>query len=87
MGASRGALSWQEQALCAQIDMDLWFPSSMGGGSSDAAVSVCCRCPVVDECLSYAMECEARDRRRFGVWGGLTPDERERLACARVVAS
>ena len=33
--------------------------------------------PVAEKCLAYAMECETNDIRRYGVWGGKTPRERE----------
>ena len=84
-GSLRHALSWQEQALCAQGDASLWFPPRSGAREAAAAGEGGCRCPVVDECLSYAMEYEGRDRFRYGIWGGLTARERERLARARVV--
>lgn len=86
VGSLREALTWQEQALCAQGDASLWFPPRSGAREAAAAVTVCCRCPVVDECLTYAMEYEGRDRFRYGIWGGLTPRQRERLARARVTA-
>ncbi|NUT41231.1 MAG: WhiB family transcriptional regulator, partial [Thermoactinospora sp.] len=34
----------------------------------------CARCPVVDECRSYAL----REGETEGIWGGLTPQERRR---------
>ena len=86
VGSLRESLTWQEQALCAQGDASLWFPPRSGAREAAAAVTVCCRCPVVDECLTYAMECEDLDRFHYGIWGGLTPRQRERLARARVTA-
>jgi WhiB family transcriptional regulator, redox-sensing transcriptional regulator len=44
---------------------------------------VCAGCPVRAACLEHAL----RTRERFGVWGGLTEEERqELLAPARVAA-
>jgi hypothetical protein len=66
---------WQDQALCAQVDPELFFPEK--GQSPRAAKRVCAACEVRAECLQYAL-----DRREpFGVWGGLS--ERERRALAR----
>jgi WhiB family redox-sensing transcriptional regulator len=36
---------------------------------------MCSTCPVRSECLEYAIAAE----ERWGVWGGLTAPERERL--------
>lgn len=67
--------SWRSQALCAQIDAEIFFPDK--GGSSKSAKRICSMCPVRLECLQ-----EARDAgERFGVWGGLS--ERERRALER----
>lgn len=38
------------------------------------AKAVCATCPVVDQCLMYAM-----DNNEFGVWGGMTANERKNL--------
>jgi WhiB family redox-sensing transcriptional regulator len=38
------------------------------------AKAVCATCPVVDQCLVYAM-----DHNEFGVWGGMTANERKNI--------
>lgn len=64
---------WIVDALCSQVDTDLFFPEK--GGSTKEAKSVCARCEVREECLNYAM---ANDER-FGIWGGMSaPDRRRR---------
>lgn len=64
---------WQDQALCAQVDAELFYPEK--GGSTREAKSICAGCPVRMECLEYAM-----DRgEHFGIWGGLSERERRRL--------
>lgn len=68
-----GEPAWQESALCAQTDPDLWFPEM--GGSAHAAKRICSRCDVQAECLAYAL---AHDER-FGIYGGTTPGERHDL--------
>ncbi|WP_051812804.1 WhiB family transcriptional regulator [Streptomyces sp. NRRL S-340] len=47
------------------------------GAAQNGAKSVCYRCPVRMECLSYALD----RRMEHGVWGGMT--ERERRALLR----
>jgi WhiB family redox-sensing transcriptional regulator len=39
------------------------------------AKQVCAACPVVIQCATHAL----REPELYGVWGGLTPKERERL--------
>ena len=65
---------WQDEALCAQVDPDLWFPEK--GESSRRARQVCRSCPVATECLDYAL---GAGERLYGVWGGLSEQERRRL--------
>jgi WhiB family redox-sensing transcriptional regulator len=47
-----------------------------------AAKAICAGCPVKAECADYAI----RAREPYGVWGGLTEEEREALY-ARIPAS
>ena len=64
---------WRELALCAQVDPELWFPES--GQPNGKAKLVCSWCDVKVECLAFAL----RANEQYGVWGGLSPDERRRL--------
>lgn len=65
--------NWRAHGLCASKNPDLWF--SIGALEHKQAKSICGRCPVRGECLSYAME-EPVDH---GIWGGLTERERRRF--------
>lgn len=56
-------------AACASTDVELFYPKIP---TSEAAVSLCRRCPVRRSCLSHA----ELTPERFGIWGGLTPRER-----------
>lgn len=66
---------WVRDAICAQIDPELWFPET--GHTTGPAKALCRRCPVIDECLAYALDQCPRDVR--GVWGGTSEREREKL--------
>lgn len=66
-------LAWQDQALCAQADPELFFPEK--GGSTREAKAVCRNCEVRAQCLAFALE---RDER-FGIYGGMSERERRRL--------
>src|SRR5512135_3511721 len=71
---------WAEQAACRHEDPDLFFPPEEEHGRyavlrETVAKHICLACPVLGECTSHAL---AHDER-YGVWGGLTPAERDRL--------
>ena len=67
-------------ALCAQTDPDVWFPSP--GLNANHLRAICARCPGRQQCLDEAMRMEgaASAQLRFGVWGGLSPEERAAMA-------
>ena len=68
---------WWEDALCAQTDPDAFFPE-WGSNSADAK-RVCTDCDVQAQCLAYALA----NNEGFGVWGGLSTNERNRLKKAK----
>jgi WhiB family redox-sensing transcriptional regulator len=63
-------IDWQQEALCAQVDNEMFFPEK--GGSTKEAKIVCGHCDVAALCLKYALS----KNERFGVWGGLSERER-----------
>lgn len=68
---------WIEDALCVQIPdaAELFFPQ---WGRPDTAVdakAICLRCPVIADCLEYAL----RYKIEHGIWGGTSPRQREAL--------
>lgn len=65
--------AWTEQALCAQVDPELWFPDK--GGSTREAKAICRRCPVQDACLDYALT----HHEGYGIWGGVSERARRQL--------
>ena len=73
MGIGAAALEWSADALCAQTDPEVFFPEVSEDPA--AAVAVCRKCPVRQECLDYAIAA----REQHGVWGGHTPNELRRL--------
>lgn len=65
---------WMDEALCGQVvDPEMFFPEK--GGTTRPAKSVCASCDVREQCLAYAMAHDVR----FGVWGGLSEQERRAL--------
>lgn len=66
--------SWMEQARCAGVDKLDWFEEE-DTLLIKLAISICNDCPVRAECLQMAED----ESIYFGVWGGLTPDQRSTL--------
>jgi WhiB family redox-sensing transcriptional regulator len=70
--------SWRDAAACQSADPDLFFPvSSAGLGAEQVAEAkeICARCLVRRQCLDFSIV----TRQAYGVWGGLTEQERSRL--------
>lgn len=66
------------------MDTNLFFP--VRGSSDDCdetvnrqieyAKTICNSCPVIKECRDYILEEGLRYENDFGIWGGMTPQER-----------
>jgi WhiB family redox-sensing transcriptional regulator len=68
--------SWREAAACLTAGDEIsFFPTPEDAQMATAAKAVCATCPVVDSCLSYAIETNQTE----GVWGGTTSAERTKL--------
>lgn len=63
---------WMDAAVCAQTDPELFFPD--GGGNAALARRICSTCPVVENCLQYAVE-----HNEQGIWGGTSAKTRQRM--------
>jgi WhiB family redox-sensing transcriptional regulator len=67
--------AWQSWASCSETDPEAFFPEKGRPDTAREAKRVCDGCPVVQECLDFAVK---RDLR-FGIWGGMTERERRSL--------
>jgi WhiB family redox-sensing transcriptional regulator len=67
-------LKWQDDALCAQVSQEMFFPEK--GGSTRDAKRICTTCEVKAQCLDYALQ----NNERFGIWGGLSERQRRALS-------
>ena len=68
-------MDWRHRAECRDMDPEMFFPNpvlGLVGLQVDAAKAVCAVCPVIDECLAFAMS----NGMQAGVWGGLSEEER-----------
>jgi WhiB family redox-sensing transcriptional regulator len=75
---------WEAEAACRsgqEVDPALFFepdefhPEAWKAQTQAAAKAVCARCPVREDCLDHALE----TGEQFGIWGGLTADERREI--------
>lgn len=72
-------MDWRHQAICRDTDPEVFFPIGTTGPALtqvEQAKVVCRRCPVVQDCLTWALE----TGQDSGVWGGTGEDERRLLA-------
>lgn len=77
-GPNADLWDWQLRGLCRGKDSSLFFhPEGERGaarsGREIAAKEICLNCPVQIPCVEHAL----RVREPYGVWGGMTEDERE----------
>lgn len=81
---------WREKASCKGVDANIFVPLGIkikanrhgrvketrhGRGTYAVARTFCASCPVVSECLDYAV----REVIEYGMFGGKTPRERRAL--------
>ena len=77
----RAGADWQDYGNCYGVDPNLFFPER--GASQREAKEVCRGCEVKADCLEFALE----NKEKFGIWGGLSERERNRLRRARSAAA
>lgn len=71
---------WQLQGACRDVDAELFFHpegerGSRRSGRETSAKAVCARCPALLRCRDHAL----RTYEPYGVWGGLSEDDREEI--------
>lgn len=67
--------AWMERGACLGTDTERFFPEGQGSKAGLAkAREVCAGCPVLDECLAFALK-----HGEQGVWGGTTTAERRAM--------
>ena len=71
---------WQYDAACRARDPEEFFSPDAERGPrrrnrEAAAKALCATCPVIQECREHALAV----REPYGVWGGLTINEREAI--------
>ncbi len=77
---------WQYQGACRDMDPEMFFhPDGERGprrrNRDNAAKAVCATCPVIQQCREHALAVQ----EPFGIWGGLTEEERTTILARRGV--
>jgi hypothetical protein len=81
-----GSENWRDVAVCGGTDPEIFFPRNRGRITWGPARAICSECPVSDQCLEETMKLEGEGASlsvRFGMFGGLTPEERYTLDAFR----
>lgn len=71
-------LAWQQRGACGAEDPELFFPMGNAGAmllQIEEAKAVCRRCDVQQVCAEWALS----TGQDYGVWGGISEDERRTL--------
>jgi WhiB family redox-sensing transcriptional regulator len=69
--------SWQDDAACKSLPLEMFFPPAEQ--EAEAAKAICSGCTVREPCLEAALTAG----ERFGIWGGMSSDERQTVAARR----
>lgn len=62
---------WAAAGACRGVDSRIFFPVS--GDTTDMAIAMCKRCPVLKDCRDYAVSYP----KLRGVWGGMSEQDRK----------
>jgi len=76
---------WQLQGLCRELPTEMFFhPEGERGprrrNREMAAKAACNTCPVLAQCRAHALAV----REPYGIWGGLSEEEREAIIGRRL---
>ena len=87
-GPNADIWDWQMDGVCRGEDPNIFFhPEGERGAAREnrqnAAKALCNRCPVITECAAHALSV----REPYGVWGGMTEEEREAIYSRRRISA
>ncbi len=71
---------WQMEGACRGLDSSVFYhPDGERGQARERRIAqakaVCATCPVIRQCAEAAI----KSREPYGVWGGLSEDERQNI--------
>lgn len=68
-------MKWLQQAACRGMDPSAFYLERGETSYAKDTIQICRSCPVQPECLEYALD----SNERFGIWGGMTVNQREQV--------
>lgn len=82
--------SWMRDALCGQIDVEIFHPDRGDSDATRVAKRICNgdpkrgtdACPVLEQCRDWALA----TGQLWGVYGGLSAPERRKLRMGKAAA-
>lgn len=83
-GPNADLWDWQLHGACRDEDTDVFFHPEGERGSArvrreTAAKAICATCPVLASCAAHALAV----REPYGVWGGMSEDDRDAIISGR----
>lgn len=66
--------NWMKHAACKDVNTNVFFPDKVE--QEGPARAICAACPVIEECLQYAL---AQNPNPIGIWGNTNKHQRKRL--------
>lgn len=77
---------WQSSAACRGMDGSSFFHPERESAKArqsriGRAKAVCADCPVLADCRAYVLQV----KEPFGIWGGLSEEDRDQLALVAAV--
>ena len=75
--------NWRQHAACRGHDPELWFPGKGDHVGAARAKAICAGCPVRSDCLADILAARMPAGQTFGIWGGLSEQERRKVASTR----
>lgn len=69
---------WRKRAACRGKPIEWFFPARFTGKPYEEGKALCKQCPVTKQCLELS-EMNVSTGDRFGLFGGLTPNERRAM--------
>jgi len=63
-----------DEAPCTNTNPEIFFPDPSDLGGIFEAKTICSECSLINKCLTYAID----ESLKYGIFGGMTPPERER---------
>jgi WhiB family redox-sensing transcriptional regulator len=76
---------WRQHAACQEADPEVFFPVGVTGAAVPAiaaAKAICAECAAQAACLEFAVT----TNQEYGIWGGLSEEERRDVRRARRAA-